>query len=148
MAFFLGLILGDLLGRVGFFRAAGALLLLASLSFVSYRLLAANGAQGVARAAAFAVPAMTFLWAMWSPASARSRLYIVEGVYLAARLLTWLCGFMACVVLLQVGFRLGSWMSREGWGWCLIGGALWTLQAAISAWTMRSDRLLGDRSVL
>jgi hypothetical protein len=42
MPYLFGMILGDVIGRIGVFRAAGAALLLGGIGFVAYRLVAAN----------------------------------------------------------------------------------------------------------
>lgn len=89
MPFIIGMILGDVLDRIGFFRAAGAVLVLGGSGFLAYRLVAANLDVHYATASASAAPLAILGWAVWNPAGSRFRLWIVDGVYLLARLAMW-----------------------------------------------------------
>lgn len=144
MAIFLGFILGDFLQRVGFFRALGALLLLAGSSLVSFWLVARNVDPALARTVAVAVPLALFVWAIWNPSGHRLRLLIVDGVYLAVRLGMWLGLTLFAFILLQSGFYVRLWLERA-WTWAVLAAVLWAVQWLLLAQVRRSARIMAAR---
>lgn len=147
MPYLIGMILGDVLGRIGFFRAAGAALLLGAVGFLAYRLVAANLDPAMAYGAAVAAPLTLFGWATWHPATSRFRLWIVDGVYLAARLAMWWAGIAFVLGLVAAGFRIDRWLAGE-WPQAATAGFFWLVQRALGAQVARSHRILGERSVI
>jgi len=147
MPYLIGMILGDLLGRIGFFRAAGAALLLGGVAFFAYRLVAANVDPTMAYGAAMVAPLAVFGWAIWRPAASRLRLWIVDGVYLAARLAMWWAGIAFAIGLVAAGFRIDRWLAGE-WPQAATAGFFWLVQRALGAQVARSHRILGERSVI
>lgn len=147
MPYIIGFILGDLLNRIGFFRAAGAALLLAATGFLAHRLIGANLDPALSQAGAIAAPAALFAWAVWNPAASRLRLWIVDGVYLTARLAMWWALMAFAVALAEFEFRIGDRLTQA---WSMAGAAacLWGVQLALERQTARSHRLAGDRSVV
>ena len=140
MGWVIGIILGDLLGRIGFFRAAGAALLLAGSSFVSYQLTSKNVDPGLAGPVAITVPVAIFAWEIWNPAGHRLRLWIVDGAYLAARIGMWFGIVLFALILVQVGFRVPLWIERA-WTWAVFAAVLWVVQRALETRVRRSRRL-------
>jgi hypothetical protein len=147
MPYIFGMILGAVLGRIGVFRAIGAALLLGGVGFLAYRLVAANLDPALACAAAAAAPLGVFGWAIWHPAASRLRLWIVDGVYLAARLSMWWAGLAFLIGLVAAGFRIDRWLSTE-WPQAATAGLFWLVQRALGAQVARSHRIMGDRSVI
>ena len=147
MPYLIGMILGDVLGRIGFFRAAGAALLLGGVGFLAYRLVAANLDPAMAYGAAVAAPLAVFGWAIWHPAASRFRLWIVDGVYLASRLAMWWAAAAFAIGLVGAGFRIDRWLSQE-WPQAATAGFFWLVQRALGAQVARSHRILGERSVI
>ncbi|GAA0460204.1 hypothetical protein [Sphingomonas molluscorum] len=147
MPFIIGMILGDVLGRIGFFRAAGAAIVLCATGFVAYRLVAANLDPGMAWVAGAAAPLALFGWAIWHPAKSRFRLWIVDGVFLAVRLAMWWAVIASAVGLVTSDFRLGTWLTREAL-FLPVAGVFWAVQWVLSVQVARSHRIMGDRSVV
>ena len=147
MPYLIGMILGDVLGRIGFFRAAGAALLLGAVGFLAYRLVAANFDPAMAYGAAVAAPLAMFGWAIWHPAASRLRLWIVDGVYLAARLAMWWAGIAFAIGLVVAEFRIDHWLSQE-WPQAATAEFFWLVQRALGAQVARSHRIMGERSVI
>lgn len=147
MPYLIGMILGDVLGRIGFFRAAGATLLLGGVAFLAYRLAAANLDPAMAYGAAAAAPLVSFVWAIWHPAASRLRLWIVNGVYLAARLAMWWAGIAFVLGLVAAGFRIDHWLTAE-WPQAATATVFWLVQRALDAQVARSHRIMDDRSVI
>ena len=147
MPYLIGLILGDALARIGFFRAAGAAIVLAASGYLAYRLVAANLDPGYAYVAAVAAPLALFGWAVWNPAASRFRLWIVDGVYLAARLSMWWAGLAFAIGLAAAGFHIDRWLSTE-WPQAATAALFWLVQRALGAQVARSHRIMGDRSVI
>jgi hypothetical protein len=145
--FIIGMILGDVLGRIGFFRAAGAAILLTAAGFIAYRLVAANLGPDMAWLAGTAAPVALFGWAIWHPASSRFRLWIVDGVFLAARLAMWWAVITSAVGLVTSSFHLGTWLTREAL-FLPVAGVFWAVQWVLSVQVGRSHRIMGDRSVV
>lgn len=147
MPYLIGMILGDLLGRIGFFRAAGAALVLGGCAFLAHRLVAANLDPRHAWIAGTAAPLALFGWAIWNPAASRFRLWIVDGVYLALRLGMWWAVGGFVVGLVGAGFRVDVWL-RTAWPSALVAAVLWVVQWVLGIQTARSHRIMGDRSVV
>ncbi len=147
MPYLIGIILGDVLGRIGFFRAAGAAIVLAVSGYLAYRLVAANLDPRYAYVAAAAAPLALFGWAIWNPAASRFRLWIVDGVYLAARLSMWWAALAFLGGLIASGFRIDRWLMTE-WPQAATAGLFWVVQWVLGAQTARSHRIMGDRSVV
>lgn len=146
MGYLIGFILGDLLGRIGFFRAAGAALLLSGSSLVSYQLTLKNVDPGLAAPVAIAVPVAIFAWAIWNPGWHRLRLWIVDGAYLAARIGMWFGIVLFGLVLVQDGFRVPLWIERA-WTWAVFAAVLWVVQRALGIRAGRSHRLATMRRI-
>jgi len=147
MPYLIGMILGDVLGRIGFFRAAGAALLLGGVGFLAYRLVAANLGPAMAYGAAVAAPLAVFGWAIWHPAASRFRLWIVDGVYLASRLAMWWAAAAFAIGLVGAEFRIDRWLSQE-WPQAATAAFFWLVQWALGAQVARSHRIMGERSVI
>jgi hypothetical protein len=147
MPYLIGMILGDVLGRIGFFRAAGAALLLGRVAFLAYRLVVANLDPAMAYRAAIAAPLAVFGWAIWHPAASRFRLWIVDGVYLAARLAMWWAAAAFAIGLFVAEFRIDRWLSQE-WPQAATAAFFWLVQRALGAQVARSHRIMGERSVI
>jgi hypothetical protein len=147
MPYIIGIIIGDALARIGFFRAAGATIALAATGYLAYRLVEANLDAGYAYAAAAAAPLALFGWAVWNPAASRFRLWIVDGVYLAARLSMWWAALAFAFGLAAAGFRLDRWLAVE-WPQAATAGVFWVVQWGLGVQTARSHRIMGDRSVV
>lgn len=147
MPYLIGMILGDVLGRIGFFRAAGATLLLGGVALLAYRLAAANLDPAMAYGAAAAAPLALFGWAIWHPAASRLRLWIVDGVYLAARLAMWWAAAAFAIGLVAAQFRIDCWLAGE-WPQAATAGFFWLVQRALGAQVARSHRIMGERSVI
>lgn len=147
MPYLIGMILGDTLARIGFFRAAGAIIVLAATGFLAHRLVAANLDPAHAYIAAAAAPLVLFGWAIWHPAASRLRLWIVDGVYLAARLAMWWAGIAFALGLVAAKFRIDNWLTAE-WPQAATATVFWLVQRALGAQVARSHRIMGDRSVI
>lgn len=147
MPYLIGIILGDVLGRIGLFRAAGAAFLLGGVGFLAYRLVAVNLDPTMAYGAAVVAPLTLFGWAIWHPAASRLRLWIVDGVYLAARLAMWWAGIAFAIGLVVAEFRIDHWLSQE-WPQAATATFFWLVQRALGAQVARSHRIMGDRSVI
>ncbi|TCM07373.1 hypothetical protein [Sphingomonas sp. PP-CC-3G-468] len=147
MPYLIGIILGDVLARIGLFRAAGAAVVLAASGYLAYHLVAANLDPGYAYAAAAAAPLALFGWAVWNPAASRFRLWIVDGVYLAARLSMWWAAIAFAFGLAAAGFRVDRWLTAE-WPQAATAGVFWAVQWVLGVQTARSHRIMGDRSVV
>lgn len=147
MPYLIGMILGDTLSRIGFFRAAGAAILLAATAFLAHRLVAANLDPEHAYIASAVAPLALFGWAVWNPAASRFRLWIVDGVYLAARLAMWCAAIAFAIGLVGTGFDIGRWMTQE-WPQAVTAGVFWAVQRVLAVQTARSHRVMGDRSVM
>lgn len=144
MAFVFGMLIGDALKRVGFFCALGTMLLLGGASFVSYRLVERNLDPALATAAAVAVPVALFVWAIWRPLRGL-RLWIVDGVYLAARF-GMLLGLLAfAVALVEVGFHVRLWLERA-WTWAVLAAVLWVVQRLLQVQVHRVHRIAEART--
>ncbi|WP_375244700.1 hypothetical protein [Sphingomonas parapaucimobilis] len=147
MPYLIGMILGDTLARIGFFRAAGAIIVLAATGLLAHRLVAANLDPAHAYIAAAAAPLVLFGWAIWHPAASRLRLWIVDGVYLAARLAMWWAGIAFAIGLVVAEFRIDHWLSQE-WPQAATAAFFWLAQWALGAQVARSHRIMGERSVI
>jgi hypothetical protein len=147
MPYIIGIILGDALARIGFFRAAGAAIVLAASGYLAYGLVAANLDPEYAYAAAAAAPLALFGWSAWNPAASRFRLWIVDGVYLAARLFMWWAAIAFVFGLVASGFRIDRWLTG-GWPQAATAALFWTVQWILGVQTARSHRIMGDRSVV
>lgn len=147
MPYLIGMILGDTLARIGFFRAAGAIIVLAATGFLAHRLVAANLDPDHAYIAAAAAPLVLFGWAFWRPAASRLRLWIVDGVYLAARLAMWWAAAAFAIGLVVAEFRVDRWLSQE-WPQAATAGIFWLVQRALGAQVGRSHRIMGEHSVI
>ena len=147
MPYLIGMILGDVLGRIGFFRAAGAALLLGGVGFFAHRLVAANFDPAHAYIAGAAAPMALIGWAIWQPAASRLRLWIVDGVYLAARLGMWWAAAAFAIGLVVAEFRVDRWLSQE-WPQVATAGIFWVVQRSLGAQVARSHRIMGERSVI
>ncbi|MET3436785.1 hypothetical protein [Sphingomonas sp. 1185] len=147
MPYLIGMILGDVLGRIGFFRAAGATLLLGGVAFLAYRLVAANLDPAIAYGGGAAAPLALFGWAIWHPAASRLRLWIVDGVYLAARLAMWWAGIAFAIGLVAAQFRIDRWLAGE-WPQAATATFFWLVQQALGAQVARSHRIMGQRSII
>jgi hypothetical protein len=147
MPYLVGIILGDALARIGFFRAVGAAAVLAGTGYLAYRLVAANLDPEHAYAAAAVARLSLFGWAVWNPAASRFRLWIVDGVYLAARLSMWWAVAAFVVGLVASGFRIDRWLTNE-WPQAVTAGVFWGVQRIFGVLTARSHRIMGDRSVI
>lgn len=147
MPYLIGIVLGDALARIGFFRAIGAALVLAASGYLAYRLVAANLDPQYAYAASVAAPLALFGWAVWNPAASRFRLWIVDGVYLAARLSMWWAVLVFAFGLVASGFRIDRWLTDE-WPQAATAGLFWVVQWILGVRTARSHRIMGDRSVI
>ena len=147
MPYIIGILLGDALARIGFLRAAGAAIVLAASGYLAYRLVAANLDPGYAYAAAAAAPLALFGWTVWNPAASRFRLWIVDGVYLAARLAMWWAVATFVVGLVASGFRIDRWLTSE-WSQAVTAGVFWGVQRILGVLTARSHRIMRDRSVI
>lgn len=147
MPYLIGIVLGDALARIGFFRAIGAALVLAASGYLAYRLVAANLDPQYAYAASVAAPLALFGWAVWNPAASRFRLWIVDGVYLAARLSMWWAVLAFAFGLVASGFRIDRWLTDE-WPQAATAGLFWVVQWILGVRTARSHRIMGDRSVI
>lgn len=147
MPYIIGIVLGDALARIGFFRAIGAALVLAASGYLAYRLVAANLDPRYAYAASAAAPLALFGWAVWNPAASRLRLWIVDGVYLAARLSMWWAVLAFAFGLVASGFRIDRWLTDE-WPQAATAGLFWVVQWILGVRTARSHRIMGDRSVI
>ena len=147
MPYLIGMILGDVLGRIGFFRAAGAALLLGGVAFLAYRLVAANVDPAIAYGGGAAAPLVLFGWAIWNPAASRFRLWIVDGVYLAARLAMWWAGIAFAIGLVAAQFRIDRWLAGE-WPQAATATLFWLVQRALGAQVARSHRIMGERSII
>lgn len=147
MPYLIGILLGSLLGRIGFFRAAGAALLLGATAYLAHMLVSANVSTDLAWPASIVAPLALFAWAVWNPAASRLRLWIVDGVYLAARLAMWGLLFACAEALLAAEFRVGEWLWR-GWPFAAAAAAMWGVQWILGIQTARSHRIMGDRSVV
>ena len=149
MPVLIGFFVGEFLKGVGFFRALGALLLLAGASFVTYRLVERNLDPAMATSAAVLVPLALFVWAIWRPLGGL-RLWIIDGVYLAARFGMWLGLVLFGLILVQVGFHLRLWIERA-WTWAALTAVLWGVQWLLDAQVRRVRRMAepsNDREVL
>lgn len=147
MPYLIGMILGDTLARIGFFRAAGAIIVLAATGFLAHRLVATNLDPAHAYIAAAAAPLVLFGWAFWRPAASRLRLWIVDGVYFAARLAMWWAAAAFAIGLVVAEFRVDRWLSQE-WPQAATAGIFWLVQRALGAQVGRSHRIMGERSVI
>ncbi len=147
MPYLFGIILGNVLGRIGVFRAVGAALLLGGVGFLAYRLMAANLDPALAYGAAATAPLGMFGWAIWHPAASRLRLWIVDGVYLAARLSMWWAGLAFLIGLAAASFRIDRWLSAE-WPQAATAALFLAGAAGLGAQVARSHRIMGDRSVI
>ena len=139
MAVLIGFFLGEFLKGVGFFRALGALLLLAGAAFVAHRLVERNLDPGMATMAAIVVPLALFVWAIWRPLGGL-RLWIIDGVYLAARFGMWFGLVLFGLILVQVGFHLRLWLERA-WTWAALAAVLWVIQWLLDAQVRRVRRI-------
>jgi hypothetical protein len=147
MPYLIGIVLGDALARIGFFRAIGAAFVLAASGYLAYRLVAANLDPRYAYAASAAAPLALFGWAVWKPAASRFRLWIVDGVYFAARLSMWWAVLAFAFGLVASGFRIDRWLTDE-WPQAATAGLFWFVQWILGVRTARSHRIMGDRSVI
>lgn len=147
MPYLIGILLGSLLGRIGFFRAAGAALLLGATAFLAHMLVSANVSADLAWAASIFAPLALFAWAVWNPAGSKLRLWIVDGVYLAARLAMWGLLVACAEVLFAAQFSVGEWL-RQAWPFAAAAAAMWGVQWLLGVQTARSHRIMGDRSVV
>ena len=132
---------------MGFFRAAGAAIVLLATGYIAYRLVAANLDPGYAYAAAAGAPLALFGWSVWNPAASRFRLWIVDGVYLAARLSMWWALAAFVFGLAAAGFRIDRWLTGE-WPQAATAGLFWAMQWILRVQIERSHRNMCDRSVV
>ncbi len=147
MPYLIGMILGDALARIGFLRAAGAAIVLGAVGFLAHRLVEANIGPEHALTAAATAPILLFGWAVWNPAASRFRLWIVDGVYLAARLAMWWFVLAFVAGLAGAGFEVALWLTRE-WPQAVTAAVFWAVQRVLAVQTARSHRIMGDRSVV
>ncbi len=147
MPYVIGIILGDALARIGFLRAAGAAIVLFASGYLAYRFVAANLDPEYARVAAAAAPLALFGWAAWNPAASRLRLWIVDIVYLAARISMWWAAIAFGIGLVASGFRIDRWLTEE-WPQAVTAGVFWVVQWILGVRTARSHPIMGDRSVI
>ena len=123
-------------------------LLLGGLSFVAYWLAHSNGAPQWAFTVALAAPAALFVWSAWNPTSSERRLQILEGVYFLVRFAMLLLIFtLVLSSLLSVGFHLSIWVQRNIVFFAIAAG-LWGAPRVLDMVVVRSNRIMGDRSVL
>jgi len=147
MPYVIGILLGDALARIGFFRAVGAAIVLIATGFLAYRLVAANLDPDCAWMAGAAAPLALFGWAAWNPAASRFRLWIVDGVYLAARLSMWWALIAFAFGLAASGFRIDRWLTEE-WPQAATAGLFWVVQWALGMRTARSHRIMAERGMI
>lgn len=147
MPYLIGMILGDALARIGLFRAAGAAIVLAAVGFFTHRLVEANLGPEHAVTAAATAPILLFGWAVWNPAASRFRLWIVDGIYLAARLAMWWFALGFAAGLAGAGFKVALWLTQE-WPQAVTAVVFWAVQRVLAVQTARSHRIMGDRSVV
>lgn len=146
MPILIGLVLGHVLARVGFFRAAGALIVLAAVGFAAWRLMLANGDPRLATAAGFGVPLLVVVWAAWNPVRSKLQLWLFDGVFLVVRLLMWLSLIYVASYLFEADFHVPTWL-RIAWPYAAVAGVAWGIQRIAEFHFLRRHAAMGSRSV-
>ena len=139
-----GFLAGNVLGRIGFLRAAAVWIMLYALSGLVFVLVWKNVDRQAGVVAGIAVPVSLCVWALWNPARNRFTLWMVDGAYLGARLGMWVCVAMMAVRLFRVDFHLPA-SAAQAWTWAAGGVVLWIIQKALMAQVLRSHRIAAQR---
>lgn len=139
------LILTSVLREVGFFRAAGAALLVGGAGWLASRLVGANLSPGAGVVAGWGLPAAMLAWAMWRPARTSLSANIVYGVLFCLRLLMFVAFYQVARDLFRSQFHLPTLFVRH-WMDLAVAAALWGGQRLLLVWAARSERIESARS--
>lgn len=147
MAILLGFLIGDALGRIGLWRAIAVLAFWIALTAVAYRLAAANISPAAGFVAAVIAPLGMLVWTLWDPATSRFRLWLIDGIYLWARLAMWVSLVLLAWGLIEFDFRIAVTLAHV-WPVMLVGAVAWLIQRGVLVLLKRSHDAAGERSVV
>ena len=151
MPVLLGILIGNAFGRgaarIVMSHAFLTLVIWCAVTLIGGRIGYYNISPAAGYVTAVLSPAVLLAWTLWHPARSRAKLWMLDGLYVWARLCMFWFGGWAAVRLFASQWRLGPWIVSALPQLAAAAGC-WALQRALVGLLVRSHRREGNTSLV